>query len=45
MGNHFHLLVKMVPDCDFSDDDIVKRVERFYGPDYKLPAGQLLIIQ
>lgn len=22
MGNHFHLLVKMVPEAGFSDDDI-----------------------
>ena len=41
MGNHSHLLVKMVPDSDFSDDDIAKRVKRYYGPDYKLPAGPL----
>jgi hypothetical protein len=45
MGNHFHLLVKMLPDSDYSDDDIAKRIERFYGPDYKLPAGQLPLLR
>jgi REP element-mobilizing transposase RayT len=45
MGNHFHLLVKMVPDSDFSDYDIAKRVKRYYGPDYKPPAGQLPLLR
>jgi putative transposase len=25
MDNHFHLLVKMLPESDFSDEEIVKR--------------------
>ena len=31
MGNHFHLLVKMFPGNGFSDVDIKKRHEVFYG--------------
>jgi REP element-mobilizing transposase RayT len=41
MGNHFHLLVKMVPDDVFSDDDIEKRLKLFYGNDYQMPDGQI----
>jgi REP element-mobilizing transposase RayT len=33
MGNHFHLLVKMLPDDRYSDRDILHRLERFYGSD------------
>jgi putative transposase len=31
MGNHFHLLVKMFPEFDFTDEDIKKRYAEFYG--------------
>jgi putative transposase len=31
MGNHFHLLVKMIPEDHFSDEEVKKRLERFYG--------------
>ena len=41
MGNHFHLLVKMLPEGDFSDDDIKKRCEGFYGKDYVFPQAHL----
>ncbi len=33
MGNHFHLLVKMYPEHDFTDEDIKKRFTRFHGDD------------
>jgi REP element-mobilizing transposase RayT/ribosomal protein S30 len=45
MGNHFHLLVKMVPDTGFSDDDIEKRLKLFYGEDYKMPVGQMPLLR
>ncbi len=45
MGNHFHLLAKMVPDTDFSDDDIAKRLKLYYGQNYKLPVGQLPLLR
>ncbi len=41
MGNHFHLLVKMIPESDISDDEIKKRFQRFYGEDSTFPDGQL----
>jgi REP element-mobilizing transposase RayT len=31
MGNHFHLLVKTLPEYKFSDQDIKKRYVGFYG--------------
>ena len=31
MGNHFHILVKMIPEYKFTDDDILKRYVHFYG--------------
>jgi putative transposase len=33
MGNHFHLLVKMLPEYKFTDEDIKKRYVGFYGDD------------
>ncbi len=31
MGNHFHILVQMMPDRYFTDKDIKRRFERMYG--------------
>lgn len=31
MGNHFHILVRVVPEYKFSDEDILKRYVNFYG--------------
>ena len=39
MGNHFHLLVKMIPEYNYSDEDIQKRYEKFYGDDQMFAAG------
>ena len=41
MGNHFHLLVKMFPDFDFTDEDIIKRYAEFYGDEEAFAEGQL----
>ena len=41
MGNHFHLLVKMIPEHDFSDEDIQKRFEAFYGDSREFIEGQI----
>ena len=41
MGNHFHLLVKMIPEDRFSDEDIQKRFERFYGDSRAFAEGQI----
>ena len=31
MGNHFHLLVKMIPEDRFTDEEVKERLELFYG--------------
>ena len=41
MGNHFHLLVKMLPEYKFTDDDIKKRYVGFYGDDRVFTDGQI----
>jgi len=43
MGNHFHILVRMFPEYQFTDDDIKKRYESFYGDDSDrvFAAGQI----
>lgn len=41
MGNHFHLLVRMLPESDFSDKDIRKRFMEFYGDDRNFSRGQI----
>ena len=45
MGNHFHLLVRMLPESDFSDRDIRKRYELFYGNDRLLGDGQIPMLR
>ena len=34
MGNHFHILVKILPENKFSDQDVKKRYVDFYGDDH-----------
>jgi REP element-mobilizing transposase RayT len=43
MGNHFHLLVRMLPETTFSDAEIRTRFQRYYGADRErqLLDGQL----
>ncbi len=41
MGNHFHLLVKMIPHDRFSDEDIQNRFEAHYGESRDFIAGQI----
>ena len=41
MGNHFHLLVKMIPDYRFTDDEIQERFEAFYGDSREFAEGQI----
>ena len=46
MGNHFHLLVKMIPEDRFTDEEVKKRLVHYYG-EKKAPAddGQLPMIR
>ncbi|MCF8067548.1 MAG: cache domain-containing protein [Desulfobacterales bacterium] len=41
MGNHFHLLVRMLPYTDFTDRDIKERYIRYYGNDTNFSNGQI----
>ena len=41
MGNHFHLLEKMFPENRFTDEDIQKRFEAFYGDSRVFAKGQI----
>ena len=31
MGNHFHLVIRMYPECEVSDEDVRKRYEKLYN--------------
>ena len=39
MGNHFHILVRMFPEYKFTDEDIQKRYENFYGDERVFATG------
>ncbi len=39
IGNHFHILVRMFPEYKYTDEDIQKRYENFYGDDKMFAAG------
>jgi REP element-mobilizing transposase RayT len=41
MGNHFHLLVKMFPENNFTDEEIKRRFRRFYGNSRAFAEGQI----
>ena len=41
MGNHFHMLVKMFPENRFTEAEIQKRFERFYGDKRTFTRGQI----
>lgn len=41
MGNHFHLLARMHPDSDYSDEQIVKRYKLYYGKDKVMPEERM----
>jgi REP element-mobilizing transposase RayT len=41
MGNHFHLLVKIFPEYEFTDEDIKNRYVGFYGDDRAFAYGHV----
>lgn len=41
MGNHFHLLVKTLPETEFSDEKIKQRFTAYYGKDRDFYEGQI----
>ncbi|OAG28482.1 transposase [Thermodesulfatator autotrophicus] len=36
MGNHFHLLCRMLPEDQFSDEEVKQRIKLYYGPKRKI---------
>ena len=40
MGTHFHLLVRMSPGTEFTDDEIKRRFKLYYGDDNKREISQ-----
>jgi len=45
LGNHFHLLVRMHPGDDVSDEEIKKRVKLYYGGDGKREVNDKRMLQ
>ena len=45
MENHFHILVRMHPDSKYTDAQIVKRYNLFYGKDKLMPEGQIQLFR
>ena len=45
MGNHFHLLVRMLPETLFTDKDIETRFRQYYGEDRDFSPGQIPIFR
>ncbi len=41
MSNHFHLLLRMLPEKSISDEDVKKHYERLYGKDKIFLEGQI----
>ena len=41
MGNHFHLIVKMIPENRFTDEEIQKRFETYYVDSRDFIEGQI----
>ena len=39
LGNHFHLVARMHPEDEASDQEVIKRYQKFYG-DEKYIGGQ-----
>ncbi len=45
MGDHFHLLVRMLPESDFSDDEIKSRYTIFYGHGREFPQEKASVFR
>ncbi|MFZ5572574.1 MAG: hypothetical protein ACOZF0_19410 [Thermodesulfobacteriota bacterium] len=45
MGNHFHLLLRMLPEKAVSDSHIKKRYALLYGKDKICLEGQILFLK
>jgi len=45
MGNHFHILAKMIPGKEYSDEDVKTRYKRYYGKDKQPGDGQIPLLR
>jgi REP element-mobilizing transposase RayT len=45
MGNHFHILVKMIPGKEYSDEIVKTRYKRYYGKDKQPGADQISLLR
>jgi len=45
MGNHFHLLVRVLPETEFTDSDVQERIKAVLGADRQVTAMPLLKYQ
>ncbi len=41
MGNHFHLLIRMLPESNYTDQDIETRFKQYYGDEREFSPGQI----
>ena len=41
MSNHFHLVVRMLPEDRFTVDELIKRIQDHYGVDVDVPEGRI----
>lgn len=45
MGNHFHILVKIIPGKEYSDKDVKSRYERYYGKNKQPGDDQIPLLR
>ncbi len=41
MGNHFHLVVRMLPGDRFTEEEVIKRLQHHYGEEFNLAEGRI----
>jgi REP element-mobilizing transposase RayT len=41
LGNHFHLVVRVHPESEASDDEVKKRLEQYYGDQLRVMKNQI----
>ena len=41
MSNHFHLVVRILPENRFTRDDLIQRLQNHYGVDFDVAEGQM----
>lgn len=41
MGNHFHIVVRMLPENHFDDGTIIQRLQSYYGEEFDIPDNRI----